>query len=160
MPDLKLTYQGNVSADGVITLPKRLRKEVTAAFLGKEIEVVFMRHRKRRSSPQNKYYWGVMIPEVLRGMIDCGNDALQMGNSEHVGMVHEYLKIQLLDNGQEIHNIDGEIFKLPPTTTKCTTVEFDEYMERVRRWAGEFLGITIPLPGEQAEMFLEQNIQP
>ena len=151
--DTTLVYQGNVK-DGVITLPKRLRKEVTSAFEGKNIEVVFKRKRKRRSDNQNRYYWGVVIPEIVRAMIDLGNEALQQGNTEHGELVHEYLKHNLLDNGEEIMGIEGVIIKLPPSTTKCTTVDFMDFVERVRMWAADNLGVAIPSPNEQVEMFV------
>lgn len=152
MTDTTLTYQGNIK-EGNITLPKRLRKEVVAAFDGREIEVIFKRKRKRRSTAQNSYYWGCVIPAIVHAMIDLGNDALQIGNTEHGELVHEFLKNKLLDNGEEIMGIEGLIFKLPPSTKKCTTVEFDEYMDKVRRWAAENLNISIPEPNEQVEMF-------
>lgn len=154
MTDTTLTYQGNVSG-GAITLPKRLRQEVVSVFDGKQIEVTFRRRRKRRSNEQNKYYWGVVIPEIMRGMIDLGNEALQMGNSEHVELVHEYLKHTLLDNGEEISGADGVMFKLPPSTSKCTTTEFLDYVERIRIWAADNLNISIPEPNEQVEMFTQ-----
>lgn len=152
MKDPKLIYHGEVKA-GIITLPKSLRKEVVAAFNDTDIEVTFKRKRKRRSNPQNRYYWGCVIPAIVHAMIDLGNDALQIGNSEHGELVHEFLKSKLLDNGDEIQGIEGLIFKLPPSTKKCTTIEFDIYMENVRKWAAENLSISIPEPNEQVEMF-------
>lgn len=152
MTDTTLTYQGHIK-DGEITLPKRLRKEVTATFEGKEIEVIFRRKRKRRSSQQNRFYWSVVIPEIVRGMIDLGNEALQQGNTEHGELVHEYLKHNLLDNGEEVQGVEGIIIKLPPSTTKCTTVDFMDFIERVRMWAADNLGLAIPEPNEQVEMF-------
>lgn len=153
MTDPKLTYQGSVK-DGVISLPsKRLRKEVGSVFNGHTIEVIFKRKRKRRSNEQNKYYWGVVVPHIVAAMIDLGNDALQIGNGEHAEAVHEFLKAQILDNGEDIVLADGVVKKLRPTTTKLTTVEMMEYLDKVGRWAAEYLNITIPEPNEQMEIF-------
>lgn len=152
MADTKLIYEGTVK-DGVITLPKRLRKEVVQAFNDRSIEVTFRRKCKRRSNEQNKYYWSCVIPAIVHGMIDLGNDALQIGNSEHTQLVHEFLKSTILNNGEEIKGIEGLMFKLPASTTRCTTVEFMEFIDKVRVWAGENLGVTIPEPNEQVEMF-------
>jgi len=156
MKDPKLTFIGTVKG-GIITLPKHLRKEVVEVFEGRDIEVIFQRKRKRRSDMQNKYYWAVVVPEIVRGMIDLGNEALQMGNNDHVLLVHEFLKDTLLDNGVDIIGIEGEMFKMPPSTTRCSTTEFMEFIERARMWAGEKLGINIPGPNEQAEMFEEHS---
>jgi hypothetical protein len=40
--------------------------------------------------------------------------------------------------------------KVPLSTKKLTTVEFEEYLERVRRWAASFLSLYVPLPNETA----------
>lgn len=152
MTDTQLTYQGNVR-DGVITLPKRLRKEVTSTFEGREIEVIFKRKRKRRSTAQNNYYWGCVIPAIVLAMIELGNDALQQGNTEHGELVHEFLKNALLDNGEEVQGVEGLIFKLPASTKKCTTMEFMNFIDKVQMWAADNLGIAIPEPNEQVEMF-------
>lgn len=152
MIDTQLIYQGDVK-NGVITLPKRLRKEVTAAFNDMNIEVTFKCKRKRRSNAQNKYYWGCVIPAIVHAMVELGNDALQIGNTEHGELVHEFLKNRLLDNGEEVQGVEGLIFKLPASTKKCTTVEFDKFMGDVRKWAAENLSINIPEPNEQVEMF-------
>lgn len=90
MRDVPLTYHGKVSLEGEITLPKRMRREISTAFAGYDIEVTARRKRKRRSLNQNDYYWSVIITEILSGFIELGND-LQEGNSEHQKMVHEFL---------------------------------------------------------------------
>lgn len=153
MQDTLLTYTGKINSPTDFRLPKRLRQEVFSAFGGKEVEVTFRRLRKRRTTPQNRYYWGVVLPEIMRGMIDLGNDAIQMGNAGHAEAVHEFLKANLLDNGDEVTMRDGSSILLSASTTKCSTVEMEDYLERVRRWAAEYLGIAIPLPNEQTEMF-------
>ncbi len=91
MATLTLTYTGTVTAEGAIKLPKRLRPEVVKAFAGKSIEVTFRRVRNYRSSEQNRYYWGVVVPLVCEGFRDAGND-LQSSNPEHLQLIHDYLK--------------------------------------------------------------------
>lgn len=150
--EIKLSYYGKVK-DGKIELPrKRLAKEVVSAFEGHGIEVIFMRKRNRRSDPQNKYYWGVVIPIILNAFIDLGHD-LQSGNSEHREMIHGFLKERFLQNGIEIADANAETITGPSSTTYCTTVEFMEYLDRVAQWAAEALYIAIPEPNEQLEAF-------
>lgn len=152
MRDVKLIYQGHVKGEE-ISLPERLRKEVVQAFNGSHIEVEFKRKRKRRSNAQNRYYWSVVIPEIMRAMIELGNDALQYGNKKHHEAIHEFLKYNILDNGEDIVLADGVVKKLPPSTTTTTTTEFVEYLDKVHRWAVENLNIEIPQPNEQATIF-------
>lgn len=152
MRDPKLIYNGTVK-DGVIKLPStRLKKEVCSVFDGKNIVVEFKRKRKRRSKRQNDYYWAVVIPHIVAAMIDLGNN-LQIGNKEHAESVHKMLKDDILQNGEELVLHEGIVKKMPPTTTKLTTVEMMEYIDRVAIWAGEYLNIKIPQPNEKLEIF-------
>lgn len=129
-----------------------MRAEIAKAFKGKRIEVAVKQRYKQRSSPQNRYYWGVLVPSVLLAFVDLGND-LQQDNQEHLDMVHDFLKRKFLTNGLEVVNAQGEVEQLPPSTTRLSTIEQEEYHETIRRWAAEFLNIVIPLPNEQLEIF-------
>ena len=149
---ITLTYFGEVSEDGQISLPKRMRTEMAKAFKGKRIEVAVKQRYKQRSSPQNRYYWGVLVPSVLLAFVDLGND-LQQDNQEHLDMVHDFLKRKFLTNGLEVVNAQGEVEQLPPSTTRLSTIEQEKYHEDIRRWAAEFLNVVIPLPNEQLEIF-------
>ena len=149
---MKLTYPANVDKTGIRINVKRMNAEVVAAFEGKAVTVTIERKRKHRSSEQNRYYWGVVIPCIVYGLIEVGN-ALQQGNEEHAVMVHEYLKNKFLSNGQEVHTAEGEVLKMASTTTTLSTTEMMEYVDRCAQWAAEMLGVVIPAPGEQVEMF-------
>ena len=146
---MKLTYNGKVQK-GEIKLPrKRLKKEVIQAFEGREIKVTFQRKKKIRSNEQNSYYWGVVIPFVIRGFIDLGND-IQEGNEEHHNAVHELLKGKFLANGEELWDAEGNMLQLNSSTTKCTTSQFMDYLAQIQMWSVEYLNVNIPDPEEQA----------
>lgn len=146
-----LTYYGKVEA-GQISLPKKMRAEIGKVFDGHRIEVTIKRARKHRSSEQNRYYWGVLVQSVLRAFIDLGND-LQEGNAEHAEIVHEFLRDKFLENGLEVYDAEGNLYHTRPSTTRLTTVEQEEYHDRIRQFAAEYLSISIPLPNEQAELW-------
>ncbi|CAH1002649.1 hypothetical protein LEM8419_03521 [Neolewinella maritima] len=149
-----LTYTGKVT-NGLIDLPKRLRKEVHANFEGKRICVTFKAEKRQRSSQQNRYYWSVVIPYVLDGFIDLGND-LQSSNAEHQEWVHHAMKRLHLSNGIEVADMNGELVTLPPSTKRLSTVEMMEYIDCIVRWAKDCLDVTIPEANEQgAFAFLE-----
>lgn len=153
MKDIKLSYYGRVK-EGKIALPrKRLHTEVVGTFEGHSIEVIFQRKRNRRSSPQNRYYWSVVIPFVLRAFIDLGHRELQEGNKHHHEMIHEVLKDRFLDNGIELSDADGQVIDGPSSTTRCTTTEFMDYLAQIQQWAAESLNTVIPDPNEQLEVF-------
>jgi hypothetical protein len=147
---ITLSYFGEVTDTGELKLPgQKMRREIGKVFAGKRVEVTVKQKAKWRSSPQNRYYWGCLIPGVLDALIDAGND-LQQGNEEHLQMIHEFCKNKFLQNGIEIVNLEGEVEKLPPSTTRNGTIDQEEYHESIRRWAAEYLNYSIPLPNEQA----------
>jgi len=96
---------------------------------GKRINVIIQSERKTRSNDQNRYLWGVVYDFISA---ETGHD-----NEE----IHEIMRHQFLMTHTDIGDY-------PKSTTKLSTVEFMEYIEKIRVWAGEYLGIRIPLPHE------------
>jgi hypothetical protein len=98
-------------------------------FEGKEVHISVGLKNKDRSNNQNRYYWGVVI-EILQKEIGY----------ETKEMMHDALRFEFLQLHTE---------KLPTvrSTTDLTTVEFEEYLSRIRQWSSE-QGIYIPLPHE------------
>jgi hypothetical protein len=101
--------------------------------------------KKKRSNSQNGYLWAVVNQMVCRRLIDLGHDV-------SIEETHDFLKASF--NYKELVNEDtGEVFKIPRGTSELSTKEFSEYIERVVRFGAEILGIIIPLPNEQMEIF-------
>ena len=107
---------------------------------GTQVDVTVKKHRKDRTSDQNRYYWGVVIPIL----------------ADYFGH----------DNPEDMHAELKELFnpvesKIRPgvmiggTTTKMSTVEFmaaeDSYIERIARWAAMEYQIFIPPPKKEEE---------
>lgn len=98
----------------------------------------------KRSSQQNRYYWGVVIHLINQAFYDLGHEL----TAEET---HEFLKAKF--NHKEIVNSDtGELLQLPLSTTRLNKSEFSEYVEKIQRFAAEFLNTVIPDPGEQLEI--------
>jgi dihydroorotate dehydrogenase len=96
---------------------------------GQRIEVVVRKQKSKRSLSQNSYYWSVVI-EILSKELGYDQDEL-----------HEILKYKFL----KTHSNGMEYVK---STTKLTTGEFEDYLEKIRRWSADFLNINVPLPNE------------
>jgi hypothetical protein len=69
-----LTFAGNVDETGEIHLPKTMRKQIAAAFRGKNIEVTVKRRAAKHSDAQRGYYWACVLPglgfeEAVKGSI-------------------------------------------------------------------------------------------
>lgn len=120
-------------------------------FAGREFTVTFRPATKQRSSEQNRYYWGVVIPAVLQGFRDLGND-LDPGNPEHAEVVHQYLKARFLPP-REVADAAGEAHRLPGSTAGLSTSQMMDYIAAVQQFAAEFLNVNIPEPGEQITLF-------
>jgi hypothetical protein len=142
---MKLKALGSIENGKLLLYNRNEFSEILKTWKDCSIELTLRSTTKGRSTQQNRYYWGCVLPIV--------KDALK----EQHGLVyssedlHEFLKIKL--NSVEIHNQDGVVERMPMSTTELSTMEFEEYTENVRRWANDLLGVTIPLPNEQTEMF-------
>lgn len=152
-----LTYSATVE-NGKIAMHesnrRKMSKEVGNAFDGCDIELVIRKRKKKRSGPQNAYYWSVVIPMLIDGFVDVGNHGLQSGNDEHRQWMHEEMKRLHLDNGIEVSDANGEVHKMPPSTKTLGTGEFSDYIKEIQKWAAECLSISIPDPNEQVELAL------
>ena len=92
-------------------------------------EATFKKYRRQRTNPQNKYYWGVVVPML----------------ASHFGYTkdecHDALRWQFL------RKQDTE----PPTvrsTTELTTIEFNAYIDEIVIWAATEFQVVVPDPGE------------
>jgi hypothetical protein len=92
--------------------------------------LIVKRKTKGRSSRQNKYYWGIVVPMIAK---EVGYDF----NIE----VHEALKFMFLKQTK------NGLTSLRSTSDLKTT-EFEDYTSQCRKWASEFLNLYIPLPNE------------
>lgn len=141
----KLDLLGSIDDKGVFTLHNRPRfLQWCLQNIGKEIRIRFTRRYKQRSSPQNRYYWGVVIKEITIRLRELGYQWIE--DEE----VHTMMKLKF--NHEDVVSEQGELLELPKSTTSMTTVEFMEYMDRIRQWAAGFLDINIPAPNEDLTM--------
>lgn len=99
---------------------------------------------KQRSTQQNRYYWGVVVPMVKDGLNEKGTEL----TTEET---HEFLKYKF--NSKDLINEDsGEVLQVPLSTTRLMTTGFIEYVEKIQRFAVEWLDVVIPDPGEQLQI--------
>lgn len=145
----KLTYQGRVTPEGEIKFPRRLRSELVANFIGKEIEVTFKHIRRMKTNPQLAYYWGVVIPYILQGFNEAGNQMPDNRGSRE--LIHSFLKrrflpmLNLVDSNGEVHQVETSL-------ADALKGDMGEYIDRCIHFAAEFLNTNVPAPGEQAEI--------
>lgn len=146
---ITLVYFGKVQ-DGSLKIQNQTALKLDLKSLeGKELEIKITKKKKRRSNPQNSYYWAVVVPVVKEGLIDAG---FQRDVFSNTNAVHELLKSMFCPKVEVVNKETGEVLELPPTTTNLTTTNMMEYFEDIRQWGAEYLGINIPEPNEVMTM--------
>ena len=140
MKDLK--YFGKVD-DGKLTIFQRNDMVSGLQNLGSGFVEIIIRLAGKRSSPQNRYYWGAMLPIVKEGLKGVG---IEMSKEQ----THELLKYKFLK--REFITSDGDILQSIGSTTELSTKEFNEYIESIQIWSAEYLNVNIPDPNEQTEI--------
>lgn len=122
-----------------------LIKSVLEAYEGFTIDVIFKKRRNKRSNPQNKYYWGVIVPIFQNAIKE------QWGEIWAIKDVHEFLKANC--NFTELVNEDtGEILRKTKSTSENSTSDQEQFHEKCRKLCYEFLGAEIPLPNEDLKL--------
>jgi hypothetical protein len=99
---------------------------------GWQLEVTVQRMRATRSTAQNAWYWST----VLQYISECTGD--------DVTDLHEHFKVKF--NPKRLHLGDEEQV-IGGSTRTMNKAEFGEFIEKIRRWASEFLDCAIPDPG-------------
>jgi len=122
-------FLGKIQKGKLLVNDKALLESHQNSLEGMVVDIIIRKHKKDRSTPQNKYMWGVvyrLISEETRYTIDETHDAM---------------RIMFLANNE------GALTTLK-STTKLTTVEMEAYLESVRQFAAKELSLNIPLPNE------------
>lgn len=97
-------------------------------------------YRPRRSDRQNAWYWGCIMPIAARALTDSQGETFDSETA------HEFFKSLFLarpvvnrETGELITNIVG-------SSAVLDTVRFTDYVEQVRQWLAEYLGVEVPDP--------------
>ena len=134
------TIIGIVENGKFVPNSKEYFKRAFESYEGKIIELSLKVWHKKRTNPQNSYYWGVVIELIKNYINDLGNDF----DSD---TIHELLRSLFLKTTKEIVNKEsGEVktIEFIQSTTKLSTIEFETYLESCKRYAAETFDIFIP----------------
>lgn len=98
---------------------------------GRDVWVTVKRKMKPHTDNQRSYYFGVVVNMI----------AAEIGES--VDETHALLKEKFIPRRQ-IELLNGKHLEMPATTRFFTTEEFTDYINRIKVWASQFLGLSIP----------------
>jgi hypothetical protein len=119
-------------------------KRLFEMYEGRRIKIIISEYKNPRSSKQNRFYWGYVIPVITEMFRQCGNSA---GADE----VHEYLKRHVGKLVDVIETPDGQKKFITKSSAKLTTEEWENYINEIRAWAAQF-GVAVPFPGEDYDL--------
>lgn len=117
------------------------------SFEGKEVLVTLEKPVKKRSNPQNNFYWGVCIVIIKQALRETGNI---LNENE----IHDLLRLKFLKHTILIKEETGEYVERMKSTTELTTTEFMEYILSIQQFASEYFDVIIPNPNEEITLEL------
>jgi hypothetical protein len=125
-------------------------QQVVKSLEGKEVKIVISQVFKKRSERQNNYYWGVVIPIMQNTMLDIGNPM-------DIEDIHLMLRVKFLKQTISINEETGEVAERVKSTTELSTIEFMDFVAKVRFWAIDFFGVEIPEPNEELTINFDKS---
>lgn len=103
---------------------------------------VEIRDARKRSIPQNSYYWGVVIPYVKEGLREAGYEEVQTPMDAHEVLKHIHLRRRIVSHST------GDVIDIADSTAALKIPEFNDYIEKICRWSVEYLNVVIPSPNQ------------
>lgn len=135
---------------------KRNRKRIEQAlahFEGKDIIITIERKKRKRSTQQNRWLWGVAYPIIRSAMHDAGIPISEAG-------LHIMLRIKAADDldfiyDDAVNKNTGEVIsQLLRSSTEYTTTQMMEYKLFLQAFCAEYFGVEIPDPDEHVDIEL------
>ena len=119
----------------IFKLPHQKEKAISyIKRIDKDMLCEVRKDKRNRSTVQNSYYWFLLTMLEL----DTGNDKDDL---------HEYFKQKYLMNYiTSLSFISGVQYH--KSTTKLSTIEMEDYLEKIRVFASRELGCFLPKPNE------------
>lgn len=109
------------------------------------VRVRISRAKKRRSHEANAYLWGVVYVDILRGLRELAESVGELPVFTDEDDLHEALKWTFL---RRVYALPGAgNLEAMPRSSKLSSAEFSEYVDKVKRWAAE-RHIFVREPGE------------
>lgn len=138
-----------IEFDGVVKqghLPPAIRLSISDALKraeGKRVRIKLAEYRKRRSTRQNNYYKGVVVP-MFRDYINS------FGNSVDKNFADRLIKLGI-GYFDEVKMPDGTVEYNTRSSADLDTIQFNDFVEKTIAWIAQEWSFEIPLPNEYAE---------
>jgi hypothetical protein len=128
--------------NGTLKTNRKFITEAIQTFEGKDIIITIEKRKNKRSNQQNAFYFGIVIGIMQLAFKET------WGEFYSANEVHEALKAKYCFK-EQINENTGEIIQIPISTTNFNTIEWEEYIDKIRAFAMEWFNVIIPIPNEQ-----------
>lgn len=145
---MKIDLYSDVKEGNLQMNVRKLIAEKLPSFNGKRVQIIIQRAKVKRSDKQNRYYWGCVIKEQQ----DCFFE--RWGERYDAEQIHDWNKANIWYE-EKTNEETGETFKIPGSSTKVSKAEFEERLEKLRKFFYTSFDWIIPLPNENKELELE-----
>jgi hypothetical protein len=133
--------------NGSLTRNRNLIKDAIATFEGKQIVIKIEKSKKKRSTQQNRFYYGVIIPIVQ----NCLKDAGHIMTSEST---HDLIKLKFLKEVLFVNEETGEVIERIKSTTELSTSQFMDLLAEINNFTFEYFGVSLPSPNDDLTLKL------
>jgi hypothetical protein len=133
--------------NGTLTRNTNLIKDAIQTFEGKQIVIKIEKAKKKRSTQQNRFYYGVIIPIVQ----NCLKEAGHIMTNEST---HDLIKLKFLKEALFVNEETGEVIERIKSTTELSTSQFMDLLAEINNFTFEYFGVSLPSPNEDLTLKL------
>ena len=134
--------------NGTLTRNTNLIKDAIQTFEGKQIVIKIEKAKKKRSTQQNRFYFGVIIPIVQ----NCLKEAGHIMTNEST---HDLIKLKFLKEALFVNEETGEVIERIKSTTELSTSQFMDLLAEINNFTFEYFGVSLPSPNDDLTLKLE-----
>ena len=134
--------------NGTLTRNVNLIKDAIQTFEGKQIIIKIEKAKKKRSTQQNRFYYGVIIPIVQNCLKEAGH---VMTNES----THNLIKLKFLKETLFVNETTGEVIERIKSTTELSTSQFMDLLAEINNFTFDYFGVSLPSPNEDLTLNLE-----
>ena len=133
--------------NGSLTRNRNLIKDAIATFENKQVVIKIEKFKKKRSTQQNRFYYGVIIPIVQ----NCLKEAGHIMTNEST---HDLIKLKFLKETLFVNETTGEVIERIKSTTELSTSQFMDLLAEINNFTFEYFGVSIPSPNDDLTLKL------
>ena len=133
--------------NGTLTRNVNLIKDAIQTFEGKQIIIKIEKAKKKRSTQQNRFYYGVIIPIVQNCLKEAGH---VMTNES----THNLIKLKFLKETLFVNETTGEVIERIKSTTELSTSQFMDLLAEINNFTFEYFGVSLPSPNDDLTLKL------